>query len=411
MAKLAIKPGATSVSLYLFIQDSSLTTGAGLTGLLFNTASLTAYYVRPLGSATAITLATQTVTGAWSSGGFVEVSSTNMPGVYRFDVPDAVLASGVRSAVVLLKGATNMSPCVLEIDLNSESNVVAVNGGLTDGNNATLKLAKLDIQNSSGDAIYAASTGGNGNGANLQGNGSGDGAKFSGGTTGAGSEFIGGATSGTGLSVIAQNGNATVFQSIGGNGKGFVNQGNGTGAGYTAIGGSTGAGGEFLGGATSGGGLVAQAFGANNTGAHFQGGSNGTGLAAQGLNGIDATGSGGGAGMHLTGGATGDALKADGGATSGHGFNFTVVSGSKINSADFTGAVATDAGNSATSFKTNLTQTATDHWKNSFIRITSGSLLGQVRRVTGYNGTTKVITCDAFTGTPADGVTFDLINE
>lgn len=128
MAKLAMKPGSTSVSLYLFIQNSSLTTGAGLTGLVFNSASLTAYYVRPLGSATAITLATQTVTGAWSSGGFVEVDSANLPGIYRFDVPDAVLATGVRSAAVLLKGATNMAPVTLELDLNAQVNVEQFGG-------------------------------------------------------------------------------------------------------------------------------------------------------------------------------------------------------------------------------------------------------------------------------------------
>lgn len=123
MAKLCVKPGSTSVSVYIFIEDSSSTTGAGLTGLAYNSSSLTAYYVRSLGSATAITLATQTVTGAYSSGGFVEVSSSNMPGVYRLDLPDAALAVGVRSVVVMLKGATNMAPLRLEIDLNAEVNV------------------------------------------------------------------------------------------------------------------------------------------------------------------------------------------------------------------------------------------------------------------------------------------------
>lgn len=123
MAKLSVKPGSTSQTVYVFVEDSSSTVGAGLTGLAYNTASLTAYYVRPLGSATAITLATQTVTGAYSSGGFVEVSSSNVPGLYRLDLPDAALATGVRSVVVMLKGATNMAPVRLEIDLNAEVNV------------------------------------------------------------------------------------------------------------------------------------------------------------------------------------------------------------------------------------------------------------------------------------------------
>lgn len=123
MAKLSIAPGSTSVSLLLFIQDSASTTGGGKTGLAYNTASLACYYVRPGASATSISLITQTVTGVWSSGGFVEVDSTNMPGVYRFDVPNAVLAAGVRSVVVMLKGASGMAPLVLEVDLNAETNV------------------------------------------------------------------------------------------------------------------------------------------------------------------------------------------------------------------------------------------------------------------------------------------------
>lgn len=115
--KLNIKKATTDVTVYLFIQDSTVTTGAGKTGLVYNSASLVAYYVRPLGSAAAITLATQTVTGAHSDGGFVEVDAANMPGVYRLDLPDAVCATGVDSVVAMLKGATAMAPLILELQL------------------------------------------------------------------------------------------------------------------------------------------------------------------------------------------------------------------------------------------------------------------------------------------------------
>lgn len=117
--KLIIEPGAVDVSLLVFIQDSASTTGGGKTGLAYNTASLTAYYARPGATPAAITLATQTVTGAHSDGGFVEVDATNMPGVYRLDLPDAVVASGVRAAVVMLKGASGMAPLTLEIDMGA----------------------------------------------------------------------------------------------------------------------------------------------------------------------------------------------------------------------------------------------------------------------------------------------------
>jgi hypothetical protein len=94
--KLSIKAGATSVTINVFIQDSSSTTGAGLTGLVFNTSSLTAYYALTRAAPVAITLATlAAVTTAWTSGGFKELDATNMPGWYRLDVPDAALASGV----------------------------------------------------------------------------------------------------------------------------------------------------------------------------------------------------------------------------------------------------------------------------------------------------------------------------
>ena len=118
MAKLFVQAQATSNrSEYVFVQDSASTTGGGKTGILYNAASFTAYFVRPLGSATAITLATQTVTGAYSSGGWVEVDATNLPGIYRFDIPNAVFATGVDHAVVMLKGASGMAPVSLEYQL------------------------------------------------------------------------------------------------------------------------------------------------------------------------------------------------------------------------------------------------------------------------------------------------------
>jgi hypothetical protein len=130
VAKLSLVKGTTSYRSYLFLLDSSVTTGAGKTGLAYNTAGLVAYYVRPGAAATAITLVTQTATGAYSSGGFVEVDATNMPGVYRLDVPDAALATGVNAVVVMLKGAANMASCVLEVELTGIDNQNVTTGGL-----------------------------------------------------------------------------------------------------------------------------------------------------------------------------------------------------------------------------------------------------------------------------------------
>jgi hypothetical protein len=113
-----IKKGATDQTVYVEILDSTSTTGGRKTGLVFNTASLTAYYVRNGGSATAITLATlAAANSAHSDGGFKEVDSTNMPGVYRLDLPDAAVASGAESVVVTVKGAADMAQVSLELQL------------------------------------------------------------------------------------------------------------------------------------------------------------------------------------------------------------------------------------------------------------------------------------------------------
>ena len=108
--------GLTSQTIDIFLADSSSTTGGGLTGLVFNTANLTAYYRKgATGTATAITLATQTVGGAWSSGGFVQIDSTNMPGVYRIDLPNAMVDTA-GFVTLYLRGAANLVPTALRID-------------------------------------------------------------------------------------------------------------------------------------------------------------------------------------------------------------------------------------------------------------------------------------------------------
>lgn len=114
---LEYKVGTTDKSIKVFIQDSSVTTGAGLAGLVYNTASLTAYYQINNGTPTAITLATlASATAAHSDGGFIAVDGTNMPGLYRLDLPDAVLATA-GEVVVFLKGAANMVPTAKEFQI------------------------------------------------------------------------------------------------------------------------------------------------------------------------------------------------------------------------------------------------------------------------------------------------------
>jgi len=90
-----IKAGSTSVSLRVNLGAQS--------GLAFDTAGLTAYYWRQGGSKTAITLATlAAINSAYSSGGFKEVNSGDVPALYRLDVPDAALATGADWVTVVV---------------------------------------------------------------------------------------------------------------------------------------------------------------------------------------------------------------------------------------------------------------------------------------------------------------------
>ncbi len=117
-----IPRGSTSQMIEVPIFDSSSSVGALLTGLVYNSSGLSAYYDRQnaAGAATAISLVNMTK-GTWTSGGFVAVDATNMPGVYQLGLPDAALAdaAGVNFVTVHLKGAANMVPVVIVIRLTN----------------------------------------------------------------------------------------------------------------------------------------------------------------------------------------------------------------------------------------------------------------------------------------------------
>lgn len=125
--------GATSKTVDVTLVQKSAATSPGdpITGLAYNTASLTAYYrLGATGTLTAITLATQTVGGAYSSGGFVEISATNAPGQYRFDIPNACIASAGFCAITFT-GAANMATHTINIIVTAVDLYDTVRMGLT----------------------------------------------------------------------------------------------------------------------------------------------------------------------------------------------------------------------------------------------------------------------------------------
>ncbi len=148
MAKYAIVVGATSRMADVFIQDQSSVSGGGLTGLVYTSAGLTWSYHRDnSNAATAVTLASATL-GTFTSGGFIEINATTMPGWYQLGIPDAALASGAKYVTMHLIGATNMVALPMEIELTVTDNQTALNNlSQTDIRTAVgLASANLDTQ-------------------------------------------------------------------------------------------------------------------------------------------------------------------------------------------------------------------------------------------------------------------------
>jgi hypothetical protein len=98
-----IVAGATGISIFVILRKKSDNTV--LTGVV--AADVTGSYCR-VGTAvvTVVVTALASVSTAWVSGGFVEISSTMQPGMYRYDAPDAAHVTGVNEVSHALVVAT-----------------------------------------------------------------------------------------------------------------------------------------------------------------------------------------------------------------------------------------------------------------------------------------------------------------
>lgn len=118
-----IEPDSTNQTIYVRLRDA--TTGLAKTGLVWNSAGASAYYTRTRAAAAAITLATlASPSAAHSDGGFVEVDATNAKGLYRLDLPDAAVASGVDYVLVSIEFDGVIEESLL-IRLNHTTNLIA----------------------------------------------------------------------------------------------------------------------------------------------------------------------------------------------------------------------------------------------------------------------------------------------
>ncbi len=123
---MQINANSTSVSVYFnIVQDNDgANPGEPDTGLLFSDIETggSASYMRQGAARVDFTLVTlASASSAYSVGGFIEVDATNMPGVYRCDIPNAAVASGVDRAVIQLVAApaNNVLITPLAIDIIS----------------------------------------------------------------------------------------------------------------------------------------------------------------------------------------------------------------------------------------------------------------------------------------------------
>jgi hypothetical protein len=106
---ITIAPGSTSQSIELYL---------GVTGLTASTSGLTARYNRTRTASVSIPLVARTIAQAWTAGGFAEVDATNMPGIYRLDLPDAALAAGADDVTIVVRGASGTNGAVMTVKLS-----------------------------------------------------------------------------------------------------------------------------------------------------------------------------------------------------------------------------------------------------------------------------------------------------
>jgi hypothetical protein len=106
---------------------------------------LKAYYIRQNSAPVAIGLTAQTPTGTYTSGGFCEVDSVNLPGLYRFDVPNAVFTSGSNSSMIHLANLSNNDKTMITYKFNDAQTL-----------DLTQSIPTSNTPNTVGDALNAA---------------------------------------------------------------------------------------------------------------------------------------------------------------------------------------------------------------------------------------------------------------
>jgi len=137
-----IPAGSTSYTDIITIRNNS---GVPQTGIAYNTAGIICRYIRPGEAPVPITLANQTVTGTWVSGGFKEIDATNAPGIYRIDIPDAAFAVGKPQVSLTIHGFAASAVNVYDYQLGNVVNETIFTAPFTLTSDQTNQDQKLDV--------------------------------------------------------------------------------------------------------------------------------------------------------------------------------------------------------------------------------------------------------------------------
>ena len=126
--KISRVVGTTGELVPIFVQDATVSTGAGLPNLTISTFS-SYYYRSDMTSTSSVTLVSTGTLGTWSSGQFLQINSSFMRGWYQFCLPNGVFANGSTCAVHMY-GHPSMAPVVMELEIvrfNNQSALVTAN--------------------------------------------------------------------------------------------------------------------------------------------------------------------------------------------------------------------------------------------------------------------------------------------
>src|SRR3990167_2066219 len=118
--KISRTVGTTDEILQVFIQDSTVSTGAGLANIVASSVNFT--WLRNDQATFSSGKCTSTGTlGTFTVSSLTQMSSSLMLGWYQFDPPNGVFTSGT-SAAIHLYGAPNMAPLPMEVELTKFDN-------------------------------------------------------------------------------------------------------------------------------------------------------------------------------------------------------------------------------------------------------------------------------------------------